>query len=201
VSKKVLWVNGRSTGAKMGKPRRTGVGRYPGGQIIHEDRGERPGDIVAVVTSQRAKDVGPEHAAKYEAGFELGKAYLRGYITRQQLKAGEQWALDVDRYCRLHGYPSPFPKAPDYLGVRGAASGYEPDPELIRVVSNTYMQATTAIGKHGRQCQLACRSICIEDMDPRAWPFHTWQALRLGLSSLAGLYNIQELEEKSEEAA
>jgi hypothetical protein len=196
-----LWTNGKATGAKMGKPRRTGVDRYDCGQIKHKDRGETPLEVLATATAQRAKEVGPQHAGKYEAGFELGKAYLRGHITRQQLKAGEQWALDVDRYCRLHGYPSPFPKALDYLGVRGAASGYEPDPELIRVVSNTYMQATTAIGKHGRQCQLACRSICIEDADPRAWPFHTWQALRAGLSSLAGLYNIQELEEKSEEAA
>jgi hypothetical protein len=185
----------------MGRKRKLDVDRYECGQIKHKSREETTLETLATVTAQRAKEVGPQHAGKYEAGFELGKAYLRGYITRQQLKAGEQWAQDVDRYCRLHGYPSPFPKALDYLGVRGGASNAEPDPELIRVVSNTYMLASTAIGKHGRGTQTACRSICIEDSDPRAWPFHTWKALRLGLSSLAGLYNIPVLEEKSEEAA
>lgn len=199
--RKTLWSNGLSMGAVMGRQRKLGVKRYDCGQIVHGDRGETPLEVLATVTAQRAKDVGPQHATKYEAGFELGKAYLRGQITRQQLKAGEQWAQDVDKYCRLHGYPSPFPKALDYLGVRGGASGYEPDAELIRVTSNTYMKAMTAIGQHGRQASTACRSLCIEDTNPKPWPYHTWEALRLGLSALARLYDIPEFDEKSEKAA
>jgi hypothetical protein len=185
----------------MGRARKLDARRYPGGQLHHKDRGETPLEIVATVTAQRARDVGAQHAGKYEAGFELGKAYLRGHITRQQLKAGEQWAQDVDRYCRLHGYPSPFPKALDYLGVRGGPSNAEPDAEQIRVASNTYMRAMTAVEKHGRQAATACRSICIEDVDPSCWPNHTWGGLKLALSALASLYEIPLFSEESEKAA
>jgi hypothetical protein len=150
---------------------------------------------------ERVKEVGAPHAGKYEAGFELGKAYLRNQITRQQLKAGEQWAQDVDRYCRLHGFPSPFPKAMDFLSVRGGPSGLEPSADEVRVTSNTYMRALTAIGTKGRGAEVACRSLCVENTDPRAWPFHTWQALRAGLSALASLYDIHDFVEKDEKAA
>lgn len=184
-----------------GRKRRIDADRYPGGQVVHKDRGETPLERMATVTAQRSKEVGPQHAGKYEAGFELGKAYLRGYITRQQLKAGEQWAQDVDRYCRLHGYPSPFPKALDYLGVRGGPSNAEPDAEQIRVVSNTYMRGMTAVCVGGRGTQVAIRTLVIEDADPRSWPEHTWDALRAGLSALASLYAIPEFFDESEKAA
>jgi hypothetical protein len=201
--KKTLWINGQSTGANMGKKRREGVSRYPSGQIVHEERekAETSLEVVATVMAQRVKEVGAPHAGKYEAGFELGRAYLRNQITRQQLKAGEQWAQDVDRYCRLHGYPSPFPKAMDFLSVRGGPSALEPSADEVRVTSNTYMRALTAIGAKGRGAEVACRSLCVENTDPRAWPFHTWQALRAGLSALASLYDIHDFVEKDEKAA
>jgi hypothetical protein len=193
-----LWSNGYSTGAKiMGRKRKLDVDRYPCGQIVHE----KPAEIMAVVTSQRAKDVGPEHAAKYEAGFELGKAYLRRQITRKQLKAGEQWAMDVDRYARMNGLPSPFPKAMDWLSVRGASNALEMDADKIRVITSTYMKGITAVSQR-RGSLVACRTLCIEDSSSRGWPDHTIQALRAGLDGLASLYGIPELiVEESEKAA
>lgn len=185
-----------------GRKRREGVNRYPGGSIVNDERGESETEAKATVLRARASRVGAEHAHKYECSFELGVAYLRGYITRQQLKAGEHWAFVVDRHHRMNGFPSPFPKAMDWLSAKGRAGDYEPTPDHIRTVANDYMRSYTATAKFGRHTELACQSLCLHDVPPWAWPDHTWKALRKGLDALASLYAIPDYDvENSDEAA
>lgn len=200
MSKRVtVWINGKGLGVDMarGRKRREGVKRYDCGQIHHDDRGESAADAKATAMAARSKEVGPQHAGKYEAGFELGKAYLRGRISRRLLKAGEQWAMEVDRFHRMYGLPSPFPKAMDWLSARGVSHAPDPTPEQIHATANTHMRAITAISVHGRQAMVACRALCIEDVNPEFWPRHTWKALEAGLDGLASLYGIDEFFEEA----
>jgi len=180
-----------------GRKRKQGVDRYACGEIKRDQRGETSADAMATALKARAKRVGAENAHKYEAGFELGKAYLRGQIKRHHLKAGEQWALDVDRYHRMMGIPSPFPKAQDWMSVKGQ-SGAEPSAEQIRNTANRHMLAMTALADAGRIPAHACKEVCIMETDAGAWPSHMLRALQRGLQALADLYRISEFDEEED---
>lgn len=187
---------------KGGRPRKEGMQRYAGsGRIIRAQRGETREEVQATVIAYRSKTVDSKSAHRDEAGFELGRAYIRGWITKRQLEAGKQWAINIDLNFRLKGIPSPFPKAMDYGGVSGASvSSHEPDAVRVKRISNDVMQAATAVGQLGREVCIACKAVCLEESPCGGWPEHTQMALAKGLEALADHYGIQHFEEDQRRA-
>lgn len=183
---------GKAKRKRAGRPRKEGVNRYPNGSIVNHERGETEKERMATVLAYRAREVGQEHAAKPEAGYELGRIFLAGRITQRQHEGGVRWARTVDRYAKMNGFPSPFPKAMDWGNVGGGMGcGSEPSSVLIRATANDYMRAQTKLAVEGRAAMVACREACILETDTGAWPEHTMAALRAGLSSLADFYGIE----------
>lgn len=98
---------------KPGPQRREDVARYPGGQVKHAERGERPEAAMAAVLAQRARVVGVEHAASSLAENPLGRLVIlhkqgdsRG-ITSTQHEAAKRYSLILARRAIIDGTPLP----------------------------------------------------------------------------------------------
>lgn len=120
--------------AKTGPKRKTGVGRYPGGQIKHSDRvPEEPADIVALEARVRqllsvekwlecranpaAMAAARDAVRDRDLGSPLGKLRMLGRddgISRKQHSAGVYFAWLVNERNMLRGPPSPNVQAVNY---------------------------------------------------------------------------------------
>lgn len=135
--------------AKTGPKRKTGVGRYPGGQIRHSDRvPEDPADIVALEASVRhiwgvekwlecranpaamaaAREAVRDQALRTPLG-KLRRAGREDGISGKQHSAGIYFGWLLNERNTLRGPPSPNPRSPDYGAVP------TPSTEAVQPVS------------------------------------------------------------------
>lgn len=154
---------------RAGRPTKIQSLRYPNGRTKPESwapREERPEEARATVIAYRTKIVGKEHAARPEAGYELGRMLLTGRVSQRRHDAGVRWALLVDRYQRLVGLPRPFPAGMDYSMVaRGlSCGGAPPDEDQIRAAANDYMVCKTRIAECGLIAERSVMEVCVYDM-------------------------------------
>ena len=187
---------------KAGRSRRFGMPRYPGGQIRHSSCKpvETAEQIKATVMRSRRRhhpDLNPRSSEEeIMAGYELGRLHLRGTIDERQRKAGETWARCVVRFARTMGYPAPTPRSVNLDEGRGLSCAAEVDPVRVRVVRQDYAAAFRMLSEAGitlqerRLAMSACRDVCVQDADTRAWPHHMVDALKRGLDRLADCFGI-----------
>ena len=107
---------------RAGRPRKENVARFPSGQIRHEER-ER--DVKVTVMEARARvhqlrEI-PENLVAAYGGYTAGRLFLDGKITEEQLKAGNEYAAVIVRYCQAVGIPMPTARAQDLGRVKGSA--------------------------------------------------------------------------------
>lgn len=173
--------------------RRTLIDRYPNGKPKRESVDQ----IKAVVREQRLKLVPKEHALDERAGYELGRLYLAGVISRVQFDAGTTYAKTVVEYCVAKGFPRRFPKAIDY--ARPHVNAYDGDDldademRRVRKLEARYLDAFAALkgtGGYGQRQAVTVNSVVLDDMETANWPRHMLALLRAGLSTLAGHYGI-----------
>jgi hypothetical protein len=182
----------------VGRPRKQNVDRYASGTIVRHQRGETRDEAQATVIAYRSRTVSPKDAHKDEAGFELGRAHLRGYVSKRGVEGGRRWAESIARHAKLMGYPSPFPKALDYSAVRGGSSDWQPTADNVRASTNDMMRTAMVLGEKGRVVSSACKSVCLEETDSAAWPEHMMKALSVGCEALADHYGLENEREESE---
>lgn len=149
---------GRNHMAKTGPKRKTGVGRYPGGQIRHSDRGDetpeqvtataldaRMRQILGVDTWLKHKDAGKAlKAARNDManpllGSALGRLLLAGRddlangISQRQYDAGVYFGWLYRNNARVRGWPSPNARgAPVEMTSAGVYNSADLDPELAQ---------------------------------------------------------------------
>lgn len=113
----------RSKGNKgAGRPRKQNVERYPSGDI---KRSETQKEAMSVAIEARRRidgwgDKVSDDAVKSQyAGYTLGRMFLDGRITKEQLEAGDEYADIIARYHRLTGIPFPSARAQSLFSIKG----------------------------------------------------------------------------------
>lgn len=85
--------------AKTGAKLKTGVTRYPSGQIVHayrEPKQEKPEQVMAVALNQPHRK---GNASQY-AGYSFGRLFIGGQIDHRQHRAAEIFMTRAVRYMR-----------------------------------------------------------------------------------------------------
>lgn len=173
---------------RRGRPAVQNVQRYACGKVRREyaqKQGETEMQAMATVLAYRARAVSPEHARRNEAGYELGRMFLKGIITKRQHEAGCNYAKLVSDYQRSMGFPSPYPKGIDLGAARGLSLASEPSEARVRRTVNEYMLSITAIADAGKSAGIALREVCVYDRGTL-----DVENLRIGLDALAGFFGI-----------
>ncbi|QIG74576.1 hypothetical protein EVC10_068 [Rhizobium phage RHph_Y25] len=105
-----------------GRPRKQNVERYPSGDI---KRSETQKEAMSVAIEARRRidgwgDKVSDDAVKSQyAGYTLGRMFLDGRITKEQLEAGDEYAEIIARYHRLTGIPFPSARAQSLFSIKG----------------------------------------------------------------------------------
>jgi hypothetical protein len=181
---------------KVGRPRRKGVPRYKGGQIVHADRGERPEDVMGVVVAYRQKHLGAKEFKDKDKvvkvtdarwGYALGRLWLMSAITEEQHDILCKFINLYTRNAILRGWPTPNLKsASAILIAKGESCAPEAEEDRINNLRRDWESAYRCI--HATQDGLSFESIklvCIEDRDPQ--PQH-FGPLRVVANALAHLW-------------
>jgi hypothetical protein len=113
----------RSKGNKgAGRPRKQGVERYPSGDIKRSET-QKEAMSVAIVARRRidgwGEKVSDDAVKSQYAGYTLGRMFLDGRITKEQLEAGDEYAEIIARYHRLTGIPFPSARAQSLFSIKG----------------------------------------------------------------------------------
>lgn len=149
---------------KARKKLKEGVQRYPGGQIRHEDRGEKPEDAMRVVMMQphRMGNSDPR------AGYAHGRMRLGGIINQRQYEAAEIFMTRAVAYMALVSGSLPrFPSISADMVARGIACAAELTDERIAQIRSEYAEIQDALsdgGLHHSGNTLLVR-VCIMDRD------------------------------------
>lgn len=104
-----------------GRPRKEGE-RYASGDI---KRSETQKEVMSVVIEARRRidgwsDKATDDTVKSQyAGYTLGRMFIDGAITKQQLEAGDEYAEIHARYRRLVGLPAPSARAQSLFSIKG----------------------------------------------------------------------------------
>ncbi len=167
------------------KSKKTGTkARFANGQLRPEYR-KRETEVQATATARayRARLVGEANAMRPEAGYSLGRLYLRSQITSPLHEAGLKYAALVEAWQRVQGLPSPFPAAMDLSGVRGLTLYSSPTDAAVKRITNDYMKMQTALSDAGRKAIGSVREVCLYDGECA-----DIESLKLGLTSLAQFF-------------
>lgn len=182
---------------RRGRPSKLHLPRSASGRIKkahRETAGETEMQAMSTVLEYRRRaGVAEKDLRRSEAGYELGRLYLRGVISARHHEAGKQYACLVADYQRQVGFPAPYPSAMDFNAVRGLALAEEPEAARVRRTANQYMRSQTALSDAGKAGFQAVTEVCIYDRDTA----HI-ESLRLGLAALAQFFGIP-VDEDAEE--
>lgn len=150
--------------AKARKKLKEGVQRYPSGQIVHADRGEKPNDVMRVVKNQPHR----RGNADPRAGYAYGRMLLHGIIDRRQFEAAEVFTRRAVAYMSLVSGSLPrFPSVSADMVARGITCQAELTAERIAQVRSDYAEIQDALsdgGLHYDGNSLLAR-VCIMDRD------------------------------------
>jgi len=150
--------------AKARKKLKEGVSRYPGGQIVHADRGEKPEDAMRVALAQphRRGEKDPR------AGYSYGRLRLHGIINQRQFEAAQVFVDRVIPYLVHVGTGVPrFPSVAADMVARGIDCKADMTVERIAQVRSDYAEIQDALsdgGLHYSGNSLLVR-VCIMDKD------------------------------------
>lgn len=150
--------------ARARKKLKEGVSRYPGGQIVHADRGEKPEDVVRVALSQ------PHRRGERDprAGYAHGRMRLGGVINQRQFEAAEAFMQRAVAYMALVSGSLPrFPSVAADMVARGVSCTAELTDERIAEVRSNYAEIQDALsdgGLHHSGNTLLVR-VCIMDRE------------------------------------
>lgn len=114
----------RSKRIKQGRPRKQGVPRHPCGQIDKSyAKAETEREVKSIVMEARIRvhelKRAPQEDVLAYGGYTAGRLYIDQRITKQQLEAGNQYAIVAYRYCLATGIPFPTARAQELGRVRG----------------------------------------------------------------------------------
>lgn len=141
--------------------------------------------ISTVLEYRRRAGVAEQDLRRSEAGYELGRLYLRKVVTPRQHEAGVQYAGLVADYQRQLGFPAPYPSAMDVNSVRGQTLGEEPEAARIRRTANQYMRSQTVLSEAGKDGFQAVTQMCVYDQS-----LSDIAPLKRGLDVLASFFGI-----------
>jgi hypothetical protein len=153
-----------------GRPRKEGVERFPSGKVKPS---ETQKETMSVAIDARRRIHGMEAAnddmiKKQYAGYTLGRIYLDGKITEEQLMAGDEFSIVVERYFRMTGAPSPNPRAQSLFNVAGH-DGEQTDDQASRArrATNKMMelQRVLLLCEDGPQVKSTVYNVVVLDLD------------------------------------
>lgn len=169
-----------------GRPRKKDVERYPGGQIKHAET-ER--DVLSVAVEARKRIHGIDTDGKdAHSGYTLGRIYIDGSITKEQLEAGNEFAQDMMRYYSLVGIPFPSARAQSLFSVKGHEGDIsQTQADRARRATNRMMELLGLLLRlrDGPQVRQTVMNVCVMDIDHmRHMPPQQMLYLRRGLQEL-----------------
>lgn len=178
---------------KAGRPRRENVERFPGGKVKPS---ETQKETMSVAIDARRRIHGMEAAnddtvKDQLAGYTLGRIFLDGNISREQLEAGNEYSIVVERYFRMTGAPSPNPRAQSLFNIAGH-DGEVTDDQATRQrrATNKMMELKGLLLRcvDGPQVMSTVNSVTVMDYDHlRSMSAHQMLWLKRGLNALADL--------------
>lgn len=168
----------------VGRPRKRGR-REPNGRVARTYTNPR----AQVADQPHRRGVIAEMREREEAGSEFGRMMLRGAITPAQYEAGRLYALLVDQFRIVKGYPPFHPRGIDLLGP-GGRSVREPSQEIVQAVTDRYNAAFEACSEAGNRAQRAVKDHAV--LDRRVADFETRDLLKSGLDKLIAHFRLDE---------
>jgi len=139
----------------------------------------------------RVLGVAPEDSRDQFAGSFVGRLFLGGQITRQQLEAAQIYFSECANHTRVTGAPK-APGAVDLNATHGSSGDIE-DVEQVRRIVDRYKSARAAVTEKQIECRgfanlFGALSVCVL-MDKPAT--NLIGDLRLGLGALARHYKLE----------
>ena len=127
----------RTKAARRGRQRKSGA-REPNGRLQRDPLAESIAETRSTNIQARMAMHGLTliQAGEALAGYEIGRMYLRGQITKGDADICDDYVKVVARYMQLTSPGRPFPKAMDYLQAKGF--GAEPPQETIDAIRKAY---------------------------------------------------------------
>ena len=183
----------RSHRVKQGRPRKQGVPRHPCGQINKNYAREETEREVKSIAMEARNRVHQLHKLSAEdvgvyGGYTAGRLYLDKKINREQLNAGNEYAIVALRYCLAVGLPFPTARAQELGRVRGY-SGEETHTAQERATraSNDMMRLIGILQgcTEGPQVKQTIHNLFVMDSEAmRLMPERQLEWLRRGLNEL-----------------
>lgn len=175
--------------SRAGRPRKEGE-RYPSGDI---KRSETQKETMSVAIEARArihdlKDAPAELLKSNLVGYTLGRIYLDGNITKEQLEAGDEYALTMATYYRCVGIPYPSARAQSIFSIKGHDGEVtETMASRARRASNRMMEIMGILLQcvDGPQVRATVHNVTVMDYDHlRGMPPQQLLWLKRGLNAL-----------------
>lgn len=173
---------------RQGRPRKQGVPRHPCGKITEayaRQESEREAKEVATAARLRQHGVSDDNGL---SGYTLGRIYLDGRISKEQLAAGNAYAEEIARYYRLTGIAFPSARAQELNRINGDSGDItESQAKKARAASNRMMALVGGLAslKNGPQVKSTVHNVCVMDFENlRAMPDTQMYLLRCGLDWL-----------------
>lgn len=183
----------RNHRVKQGRPRKQGVPRHPCGQIDKNyAREETEREVRSIVMEARTRVHQLKHVPANDVGefggYTAGRLYLDKKINKEQLIAGNEYAIVALRYCLAVGLPFPTARAQELGRVRGY-SGEETQTAQERATraSNDMMRLIGILQgcSEGPQVKQTIHNLFVMDAEAmRLMPERQLEWLRRGLNEL-----------------
>lgn len=105
---------------QTGRPRKQGVPRHPGGQIVKSfAKAETEREVKSVAVDALKRVHGLEYSSNGYSGYVLGRLFLDGRIMDWERQAGDEYAKLVSKYHALTGVQFPSARAQSLFSVKG----------------------------------------------------------------------------------
>lgn len=150
---------------RAGRKLKPNAPRYPSGQLRHDERGERPEDVMRVALNQphRAGNSDPR------AGYAHGRLRIGGAITQRQFDAAEAFTRRAVAYMQIITGSLPrFPSPSAEMVSQGIACAPDVTDERIAAIRSDYAEIQDALADGGLLAsgnELLAR-VCLMDRDP-----------------------------------
>jgi len=173
-----------------GRPRKENVERFPSGKIKPFET-EKENMSVAIEARKRIHHMtaaNDETAKSQHAGYTLGRIYLDGKISKEQLEAGDEYAEVMARYHRLVGIPFPSARAQSLFSIKGHDGEVSEDhASRARRATNKMMELQTILLDcvDGPQVKTTIHNVAVMDYENlRGMPDQQMLWLKRGLNAL-----------------
>lgn len=155
-------------------------------------RRETPEEIMSVAMSNpdrsrvaslpsTAKPIKAHHAV---AGYPLGRLHAAGLISKDQLEAGNWYAIKAHKWSALQGIPVGTPRSPDVLLSVAGFDHAEPDERYVKHLSAMYTRCVQAMREQGGGVEPTCWAICVAELDEATLDDERLGELRVGLNAI-----------------